>query len=231
MQRAVGNSFNPGETLNVVQMMAGTADLFEPTVRLVRAISAAEGIDPKVRQMIILRAATVLEAPYEWQANVPLSLNNGLSRAEVDAAASDGSVTGVAEEHRLACQATDELSGTGTLTDETLKALLDWFGEVTTRKLILVIAWFNLLSLFLTAAAFHWRQSTRSGTRRRRWDSWRDRRDARGDDKSCPGRSINHLGLAIPRIGAAGSQARGRSADALGIEQPRKEDVLGSEAA
>ena len=65
------------------------------------------------------------------------------------AAASDGPVTGVEEDYVWACRATDELSTAGTLSDATLRALLDRHGDTIARKLILVIAWFNMLSLFL----------------------------------------------------------------------------------
>jgi alkylhydroperoxidase family enzyme len=149
IQAAVGESYDPNDALNVVKMIAGTEDMFSGTVGLVKAVFAAEGIDPKLRQMIILRAAKVLNAPYEWQANVALSKNNGLTEADIAAAADDGPVTGVHEDYVLVCKATDELSTSGTLTDATLQALLDRHGEVIARKFILIIAWFNLLSLFL----------------------------------------------------------------------------------
>jgi hypothetical protein len=44
---------------------------------------------------IILRAATILDVPYEWQANAQMANNTGLSSKEIDAAGSDGPVTGV----------------------------------------------------------------------------------------------------------------------------------------
>ena len=78
-----------------------------------------------------------------------MSRNNGLSREEIDAAAADGPVSGIGADYVLVCRATDEMSGSGTLTDATLQALLDRFGDVQTRKFLLIIAWFNLLSLFL----------------------------------------------------------------------------------
>ena len=148
-RKVVGQSYDSGKTLNVLKMLAGTEDMFEPTVGLIKAVFSAEGIDPKLRQMIILRAAAVLNVPYEWQANVALSRNNGLSDKEIAAAASEGPVTGVAPVFELACRAVDQLSTTGTVTDETLQAMLGQFGDVITRKLMLIIGWFNLLSLFL----------------------------------------------------------------------------------
>ncbi|MBE7212206.1 MAG: carboxymuconolactone decarboxylase family protein [Gluconacetobacter diazotrophicus] len=149
IRAVIGESYDPDTALNVVKMFAGTEDMFPAVIGLVKAVFTAAGIDPKLRQMIILRAAKVLDAPYEWQANVPMSLNNGLTRDEVDAAAGDGPVEGVTADHVLACRATDEMCRNGTLTDGTLQALRDRFGDVAARKLVLIIAWFNLLSLFL----------------------------------------------------------------------------------
>ena len=149
VRRIIGKSYDPEKTLNVIKMFAGTDDMFEATIGLVKAIFKTQGIDPKLREMIILRAATVLKAPYEWQANTQMAKNTGLSNGDIDAAGSDGPVTGVNSEYVLVCQATDELSTSGTLRDETLSQLLSRYGDTVTRKLVLMIAWFNLLSRFL----------------------------------------------------------------------------------
>ena len=149
IRRTLGDSYDPATTLNVVKMFAGTDDLCPATLGLVRAIFSAEGIDPKLRQAIILRAATVLDAPYEWQANVPMSRNNGLSSAEIDSIGCKGSLDGVPRQYALVCKATDELCTRGTLSDETVGCLIQAHGDTISRKIILIIAWFNLLSLFL----------------------------------------------------------------------------------
>jgi alkylhydroperoxidase family enzyme len=130
-------------------MFAGTEDLFEATIGIFKAMFQAKGIDPSTREMIILRAAKVLNAPYEAQANVRMAKNAGLSPAEIDAAASDGPVSGINPEYVLVCKATDELSKSGTLRDETLRELLNRYGETISRKVVLMIGWFNMLSLFL----------------------------------------------------------------------------------
>jgi hypothetical protein len=94
-------------------------------------------------------AAKVLNSPYEWQANVTLSTNNGLTSREIEAASSDGPVVGVHADYVLVCRDTDEMSKEGTLTDETLSGLIERYGDTLARKHILIIAWFNMLSLFL----------------------------------------------------------------------------------
>ncbi|WP_020071192.1 carboxymuconolactone decarboxylase family protein [Paraburkholderia caledonica] len=149
LRQVLGESYNAAETLNVVKMFAGTHDMCAATMGLVRAVFSAEGIDPKVRQAIILRAAVVLNAPYEWQANVAMSRNNGLSETEIECIGSLDANSQLPVPYVLVCTATDEMCATGTLTDETLQQLLDAYGQTITRKLVLMIAWFNLLSLFL----------------------------------------------------------------------------------
>jgi alkylhydroperoxidase family enzyme len=149
IRRVIGTSYDPTNALNVVKMFAGTEDMFGATTKFVKAVFSAEGVDPKLRQIIILRVAKILNAPYEWWSNVPMSLNIGLTQAQIDAAAADGPVVGIGSDYVLVCRAADELSYSGTLTDTTLQALRDRFGDVLARKFVLIIACSNLLSLFL----------------------------------------------------------------------------------
>ncbi len=146
VRQIIGKSYDPEKTLNVLKMFAGTEDMYEATIGIVKAMFQAKGIDPRTREMIILRAAKVLNAPYEAQANVQMAKNAGLSPAEIDAAATDGPVSGINPEYVLVCKATDELSKSGTLRDETLHELLDRYGETISRKIVLMIGWFNMLS-------------------------------------------------------------------------------------
>ncbi len=147
IRRVLGDSYDPAKALNVAKMFAGTDDMCAATLGLVKSVFAAEGIDAKLRQAIILRAATILNVPYEWQANVPMSLNNGLTQDDIDAIGTPDGI--VPQPYALVCAATDELSRQGTLTDATLQRLRDEHGDSGARKLVLMVAWFNLLSLFL----------------------------------------------------------------------------------
>jgi alkylhydroperoxidase/carboxymuconolactone decarboxylase family protein YurZ len=165
VRQIIGNSYDPEKTLNVLKMFAGTEDMFAPTIGLVRAVFQAKGVDPRTREMIILRAAKVLNAPYEAQANVQMAGNAGLSAAEIEAAGTDGPVSGINPEYVLVCKATDELSKSGTLRDETLRELLDRYGDTISRKIVLMIGWFNLLSLFLNGCRVPLETTDKVGTR------------------------------------------------------------------
>ena len=149
IRAVVGEDYDPATRLNVLKMFAGTGEFYPALISTVHTIFSTTDIDDKHREMIILRAASLLDVPYEWQANKVMAANAGLTDAEIDAAGSDGPVAGVAPDYVLICAATDELLGDGTLTDSTLGSMLERFGEVVTRKYIVTISWFSMLSLFL----------------------------------------------------------------------------------
>jgi alkylhydroperoxidase family enzyme len=165
IRAVVGDSYDPVEALNVIKMMAGTEDMYPALVGMVKAIFATPNIDDKHREMIILRAAAIRDVPYEWQANEKMARNAGLSSEEIQAAAADGPVDGIDHEYVVICTATDELLGSGTLTDKTLTDLVDTFGATTTRKYVATIAWFSLLSLFLNGLRVPLETSDKIGDR------------------------------------------------------------------
>ncbi len=159
----MGDDYKP-DALNVTKMLAGTGSCFPAVVALVKALFQADDIDAKLREVITLRAATLLNAPYEWQQNEKMALNTGLSTGEIDAVASDGPVQGLGPDYTLACAATDELVRGGTLTDETLSNLLNRYGQIGTRKLILAIGYFTLLAIFLNGCRVPLETSDKIGT-------------------------------------------------------------------
>lgn len=165
LRRALGDDVDTDSALNVVRMFAGTEELFGALIGMVRAVFGTPDIDAPHREAIILRAAAVWNVPYEWQANEQMARNAGLTDADIDALAADGPVTGIDPEYVLLATATEEMLTSGTLSDTTLRSLLDTFGTVVTRKYIATIAWFSLLSLFLNATRVPLETTDKIGSR------------------------------------------------------------------
>jgi hypothetical protein len=149
LTRVIGESYDSDNTLNVMKMFAGTNDMYPAVIEMIKAVFEAQGVSPKLREMIVLRVATKYHVLYEWQAQSMLARNVGLSTREIEAAGSDDAIEGIDADYRLVWKATDEICVEGTLTDDTLCQLLARYGETLTRKLILIISWFNLLSCFI----------------------------------------------------------------------------------
>src|SRR6201987_4830081 len=73
IRSVVGDTYDPGTALNVIKMFAGTGDLYPALIGMVNAIFGTKDIDARHREMIILRAAKVLDTPYEWQGDNPVA--------------------------------------------------------------------------------------------------------------------------------------------------------------
>ena len=143
------SAVQPGGNLNVPRMVAGTGDMMPGVVAMARGVFDAKGIPKQSRELIILRSAMLLDCPYEWQQSVEAAEHAGCTPQQIDAVAADGPVTTLGYDLDLIVAATDELTKAATLTDSTLQKLLDRFEPEITRKLILTIGWFNLLTRFL----------------------------------------------------------------------------------
>ena len=113
IEKTVGDGYNPESTLHVLKMFAGTEDMYPALIGIVQAMFGTSGIDAKHREVIILRAASALNCPYEWQANAQMASNAGLTGTEIDALAADGPVHGINAEYALLDTATDELLKSG----------------------------------------------------------------------------------------------------------------------
>jgi alkylhydroperoxidase family enzyme len=71
--------------LNVFRMMAHAETGFRPLLGLGTAILARQQLQPKLRELAILRVATLSSARYEWVQHVPIAQATGASEAQVAA--------------------------------------------------------------------------------------------------------------------------------------------------
>jgi alkylhydroperoxidase family enzyme len=99
--------------LNVACMLAGTGDMLDGGTGLFQAVFQARDTDPKMRELIILRSAYLLDCPYEWQTNVVMAKNTGCTQEQIDAMASEGPLTGLDNKTALVVLASDEITEAG----------------------------------------------------------------------------------------------------------------------
>ena len=138
-----------GAPLHVLRMFAGAQDLYPGIFTLIKEIFTAQGVDPKLREIIILRTAYLTNCAYEWEANVVFARNVGLTDEQIALLCTDGPVTGLDPVSNLISRATDEITQQAAISDDALAQLLERFGPSITTKYILAISWFNMLSRFL----------------------------------------------------------------------------------
>ena len=138
-----------GAPIHVLRMFAWAQDMFPGIVALIKEVFTTQGVDPKLREIIILRVAYLTNNAYEWEANVVFARNVGLTDEQIALLCTDGPVTGLDPLSNLISRATDEITQQVAISDDALAQLLERFGPSLTTKYILAISWFNMLSRFL----------------------------------------------------------------------------------
>ncbi len=135
--------------LNVFRMAANAPANFLPFLEFASSILFATGLDPREREIAILRVAHSTGSVYEWTQHRILAKNEGLSDAEIEIIDGDGEVSGLDDTGNLLCRVADEISRDVKLSDEALASILDHYGTRTATELIFVCSYFNMLSRFL----------------------------------------------------------------------------------
>src|ERR1700726_2478041 len=72
-------------TLNVSRMIANSNAAFKPFNQLGGALIGKAKLDPKLREIAILRTAKVSHSVYEWTQHVPMAKHVGVTDAQVAA--------------------------------------------------------------------------------------------------------------------------------------------------
>jgi hypothetical protein len=100
---------------------------------------------------MILRTAVRLNCIYAVHASTRIALNSGLSRTEVEALTAAGPVSGIDPDIVLIARMADDIADRATLGEDLLGASIERWGVDRTRKLILMLSWFNLVNRYESA--------------------------------------------------------------------------------
>jgi hypothetical protein len=150
-QAAFGNDFNPDKTLNGAIALAAAGDLAMPALMLMRAVFACPAADARLREAMIVRTAVRLNCIYAVHASTRIALNSGLSKTEVDALTADGPVAGIDPNIVLIARMADDIADRANLREDLLETAIERWGVENTRKLILMMSWFNLVNRYESA--------------------------------------------------------------------------------
>lgn len=138
--------------LNVFRAVAGIPAALRPFLQLGGALLAGEHLTAAERELAILRVAYLTEAPYERHQHEQLARLAGLTQSEIDATTLEHPAAQLGPDHALICQATDEITASVRLADDTLALVRTRWGDPGARELILVVAYYNMVSRFLESA-------------------------------------------------------------------------------
>jgi alkylhydroperoxidase family enzyme len=131
--------------LNVQRMTANAQKIFVQRSRLSNALFTQTTIDPKLRELAILRTAKDCHSVYEWTQHVPAARHVGLTDLKINAIENWQDASCFSEVERLVLKFTDEVNAAVKASRVTLDALKRHFSPGEIIELLIIIG--------------HWRQT------------------------------------------------------------------------
>jgi alkylhydroperoxidase family enzyme len=140
--------------LNIFRMLAHAETNFRPFLRFGASILSRQQLSAKLRELAILRVATLSAARYEWVQHVPIAKATGASDAQI-AAIEAGDIGAACFDAReqLVLRFTDELVRDVRVSDRTFAATADAFPPREIVELILAVGFYMLVARLLESTA------------------------------------------------------------------------------
>ncbi|HEY4251389.1 MAG TPA: carboxymuconolactone decarboxylase family protein [Roseomonas sp.] len=130
--------------LHAPPVAAGWIDMYD-AVRFNAALSG------KLRELVILRVATLTNAPYEWDAHAPIGLAEGMTQAQLDAVPHWETATVFDATERDALAYADAMTRHVQVPDAIAAAVRQRFSPRELVELTVTIAGYNCVSRVLEA--------------------------------------------------------------------------------
>jgi 4-carboxymuconolactone decarboxylase len=141
--------------INLFRMLAHAPALIGPTLRLGQAILSEMTLDPRLRELAILRAATLSGTDYERYHHETVARLSGIPETKIAATAEvprGGPHRGVLDAtESLVTGAVDEILTTDRPSGATMTALTAELGATSTVELILTVGYYTMLGQLIRA--------------------------------------------------------------------------------
>ena len=131
--------------LNVQRMTANAQKIFVQRSRLSNALFTQTTIDPRLRELAILRTARNCKSVYEWTQHVPAARHVGLSEQQINSIEDWQDAAHFSDLERLVLKFTDEVNANVKASHETLEGLKNHLSPGEIIELLIIIG--------------HWRQT------------------------------------------------------------------------
>ena len=152
-EELMGQSGFPENTQqsNAFSMLAHAPAVGAQVLRLVLALLTKTDIDPRLRELVILRVAQRCDGPYVWVQHVAVAGSVGVSDAQI-AALEGGEAPAdlFADRERKAFAFADEVLDTARSTDDAFATVRELFSPREVVELLLLIGYFRMICGLMT---------------------------------------------------------------------------------
>ena len=138
-----------GMPLNIHNIMAHHAALTRAWMPYRNHIVANSSLEPKHRELLILRTARNCDSIYEWEHHVERGRDAGLSDEEIQRVKEEPAAAEWPPEVRLLLQAADECHRNSAISDETYQELCLHFDEHQQLDIIATVGMYMTLAIII----------------------------------------------------------------------------------
>ena len=131
---------------NLWKMIGHSSSALIHVIRTGNALLTKTRIDPKLREMAILRTATMLDCAYEIRPHTKAALKEGLTDKQVKAIKDWESSKDFSDIERAVLRFTDEVAQVARVKDETFSNLAKYLDEGMMAELALIVGFYGMLA-------------------------------------------------------------------------------------
>jgi 4-carboxymuconolactone decarboxylase len=137
--------------INLFKAMGNSPKAGRNFIRLGNAILNAEILDPKLRELAILRVGNLLQSEYEFTKHVVIGKATGVTMDQINDLSNWASSKKFNDIERAVLQYTDEVTLKVKVSDATFANLKRFFDDAQIVKLTITIGYYGMVSRVLVA--------------------------------------------------------------------------------
>jgi len=141
--------FGAQPMLNIFRTLAHHPKLLKRWLVFGNHVLARSSLEPRVRELVILRVGWLCRAEYEWGQHVLIARHSGLSEQEIERIPEGPAAEGWSGPDRALLQAVDELHADAFVSDGTWAALSRELGTEQLLDLVFTVGQYTLVSMAL----------------------------------------------------------------------------------
>jgi len=135
--------------LNLYKAVANSPYALRNFMRLGNSLLARTELEPKLRELAILRVAKLCQSEYEWTQHVPIAVEVGVGREQVEAISNWKASAAFSDIERAVLEYTDEVAQDVRGKDETFTTLQKYLSEQSIVELTLSIGYWGMVARVL----------------------------------------------------------------------------------
>jgi alkylhydroperoxidase family enzyme len=141
-----------GKVLNLFKVMANSPEVGRAFLKLGNTILMKSSLNPRLRELAILRVGALAQATYEWTQHVPIARRVGVSQRQIDALGDwKQSPDRFNDQERAVLAYTDAVAEAIRVPDETFAAVRAFLNDQQLVELTTTIGYYGMVSRILEA--------------------------------------------------------------------------------